>query len=219
MNNSGIRRNQGRWHTLKLSCIARIAKTDGALGNTILACLVILLALMICMIVTESYLTCVVVNTLMVVIWGAARRAHYQVVLPAALAAASLALVVRLFLGGYFMCFVISTANFMIALRPELFRRWRYPKSLLPAVSVISCVVIIAIQPIMPTGMLFNNKHNMIPDWIPDWVMYAICGYVLRRIIKQVMIMEYGPKDEEDEETEDSNLRGNTSSLQPGDGA
>lgn len=166
------------------------------------------------MMVTESYLACVAVNTLMVVVWASARRAHYQVVLPASLASASLALVTRLFINGSFMCFFISTANFMIALRPELFRRWRYHKALLAVLSVISCVIIIVLLPILPKDMLSNNKHN----FIPDWVVFIIFGYFSRVIGKQMHDRTHG-HDDEDEETEDSNARSNTSSLQPGDGA
>ncbi len=202
---AGIRRNQDRWHTLKLSCIARIAKTDGALGNTILACLLIMLADIICMIVTESYLLCVAVNTLMVVVWGSARRAHYQVVLPTALVAASLALVTRLFIDGFFMCFVIWTANLMIALRPELFRRWRYNKALLAVLSVISCVIIIVLLPILPKDMIFNNKHNI----IPDWVSFTIFGYFTMVTGKQIHDRVHGHDDEEAEEADSRSLPNN----------
>lgn len=193
MSTTGIRRNQGRWHTLKLSCIARIAKTDGALGNTILACLLILLADIICMFVTESYLACVAVNTLMIVVWATARRAHYQVVLPEALASASLALVLHLWHDVFYMGFVILITNFMIALRPELFRRWRYHKALLAILSLISCVIIIVLLPILPKDMLFNNRHK----FIYDLIAFIIIGYIWRVVGKQISDKVYGHDDVE----------------------
>lgn len=193
MSTTGIRRNQSRWHTLKLSCIARIAKTDGALGNTILASLVILLALMICMYFTESYLACVAVNTLMVVVWTAARRAHYQVVLPTALASASLALVLHLWHDVFYMGFVISITNFMIALRPELFRRWRFNKALMPTVAAISCIVMIGLLPMLPKDMFSSNKHS----FIYDLIAFIIIGYLWRIVGKQMSDKVYGHDDED----------------------
>ncbi len=215
MNTSGIRRNQDRWHTLKLSCIARIAKTDGALGNTILACLLILLADIICVFVTESYLACVAVNTLTVVVWAAARRAHYQVVLPATLAAASLALVVRLCYDPFFMMCTFWTANFIIALRPDMFQHWRYHKALLPAVAMISGMAILALLPFLPKDVYYSREHHL----VPEGVLFAIGADVGRRIMKQVSERVHGSEDEEDEEAEDINTLSNTSSLLPGDGA
>ncbi|MHB1462290.1 MAG: hypothetical protein ACYC1M_13480 [Armatimonadota bacterium] len=192
MSTSGIRRNQSRWHTLKLSCIARIAKTDGALGNTILACLLILLADIICMFVTESYLACVAVNTLTVVVWAAARRAHYQVVLPAALALASICLLARLYNDGFLPWFILWTANFMIALRPDVFRHWRYPKASLPTVAVISCVALAILLPHLPKDMYESNEHN----WISEGMMFAIIGYFSRVIGKQMHDRTHGHEKE-----------------------
>lgn len=160
---AGIRRNQSKWHTLKLSCMFTVSKTPN-----MHICIILTAITAMCLLLTRSYLATILLNALITAVYSTLKRAEYTATLSKSLMC-SVCLLLFFPMSRQFILYLMIF-NYITVASIEPCRRLKSSVEIAYLKSVISCLCIAYIQTRIPNDASLFIKGA--PSLFPWYITY-----------------------------------------------
>ncbi len=155
----GIRRNQSKWHTLKLSGMCMVAKIP-----ILHFCLILTAMTALCLVLTRSYLAAILFNAFFAAAYSTLKRAKYVAILARSLMFSVCSLLFFPMSIHFFVSLMVF--NYFTVASTESCRRWNSNIATACLKSVILCLIIAYIQTRIPhDATLFSREMLSLFPW------------------------------------------------------